>query len=131
MPATLNPIRKHLIKKSLLKGSSQAKAMLDAGLSKATAYHNSGKDNKLLNTVKAEIERDITKEITVKSVLESLKHIQELAIQKNDFSTAARCEELCGKWLAMFTDKQEISQAEKEDNQFSLDRLAKIRLNNG
>lgn len=36
-----------------------------------------------------------------------------------------------GKKEAMFTDKQEISQTEKEDNQFSLERLSRIKAING
>lgn len=128
MPKNINPIRKALVKKSLLKGNSIRQALKDAGYAPGQQRgHNNTTTNPVVKSCIAEIERDITKEITVKSVLESLKHIQSLAISKGDFSTAARCEELCGKWLAMFTDKQEISETEKEDNQFSLERLSRIK----
>ena len=130
MPRTINPIRKALLKKSILrnKGKNIKGAMIEAGYAESTAKRSNA--NKSVQIITAEIERDITKEITVKSVLESLKRIQTLALSKGDFSTATRCEELCGKWLAMFTDKQEISQADKEDNQFSLERLSRIKVDN-
>ena len=128
MPRTLNPIRKALVKKSLLKGKPIREALKDGGYSEAYQRgHNNGTTNPVVKSCQEEIERDIKKEITVETVLKQLTYIQSLAIQDKDFSTATRCEELKGKWLAMFTDKQEISQTEKEDNQFSLDRLSRIK----
>lgn len=127
MPKKINLIRKALLKKSLLAGNTKKQAFLDAGYKKITAEHNITSDNRLLKAVETEICEDIKKQVTVESVLKSLKTIQRLAIKKGDFSSATRCEELCGKWLAMFTDKQEISEIEKEDNQFSLSRLLKIK----
>lgn len=129
MPATINPIRKALVKNEYLKtGGNGYKALKAGGLSESTARHRVRTDNKLLNVVKAEIEEDIKSIITVDYVLNKLKYFVDNA--KND-ADRIRATELLGKWQAMFTDKQEISQAEKEDNQFSLDRLNKIKLNNG
>ncbi len=62
--------------------------------------------------------------ITVEYVLGNLKHLAEVARNEAD---KIRATELLGKYLAMFTDKQEISQTEKEDNQFSMDRLSRIK----
>lgn len=67
--------------------------------------------------------------ITVDYVLGNLKQLAENSKNEAD---KIRATELLGKYLAMFTDKQEISQAEKEDNQFSLERLSRIKaVNNG
>lgn len=125
MPMTINPVRKALLKKEMLKGKSQRQALKDAG------YYpdgNASKDNKLLNTIKAEIQEDIKKLITVDTVLAGLCKIQDLATANKDYSTATRCEELKGKWLSMFTDRQEIVPVEKEENSFSVSRLSKLSL---
>ena len=124
-----NLARKAKLKKELMKGLSYKRAMLNAGFAPSTAHNPH--QAKVVQQCKAEIEQDIKKRITVDSVLKGLEHIQKLATEAEDFSTATRCEELKGKWLAMFTDKTEISESEKEDNQFSLQRLARIKNLNG
>lgn len=125
MPATINPIRKALVKNEYLKtGGNGYKALKAGGLSESTARHRVRANNKLLNVVKAEIEEDIKSIITVDYVLNKLKYFVDNA--KND-ADRIRATELLGKWQAMFTDKQEISQSEKEDNQFSLERLSRIK----
>lgn len=132
MPATINPIRKARLKKELLNPDNRSisSALIKAGYAKASAEGKSGA-MAVVKVCQAEILRDILKETTVKSVLEELDEIKVLSKQEKDYSTAARCIELKGKHLAMFTDKQEISQAEKEDNQFSLERLSRIKQTNG
>ena len=128
MPAKINPIRKALIKKEYLRtGGNGYKSLKAGGLSESTARHRVRANNTLLNVVKAEIENDIQKKINVNYVLSELERIKSLAEANKDFSTATRNMELLGKYLAMFTDKQEISQSEKEDNQFSLERLSRIK----
>jgi len=62
--------------------------------------------------------------ITVEYVLGNLKHLAEVARNEAD---KIRATELLGKYLAMFTEKQEVTTIDKQDNQFSLDRLAKIK----
>lgn len=49
--------------------------------------------------------RDVKREVTREEVLEDLRRIQQLAEDKGDLATAARCAELKGKTLALFTDK--------------------------
>jgi hypothetical protein len=51
-----------------------------------------------------------------------------MAAQAGDFSTATRCEELKGKYLAMFTDKQETTLTDGQDGQFSLGRLSRLQI---
>lgn len=126
MPKTINPIKLAKYKKARLQNKSIRESLLAAGLAKTTSEHKNDSRKGLVKVGEAEILRDITKEITVKSVLEGLCKIQALALADKDYSTSTRCEELKGKWLAMFTDKQEISTVEKEDNQFSINRLIKI-----
>ena len=99
---TINPIRKELVKQSLLKGNTARQALKDAGLSKTTAEHRVRKDNKLLNVARAEILDDIKDRITVEYVLNNLKKLAETSKNKAD---RIRANELLGKWLAMFTDK--------------------------
>ncbi len=98
--------------------------MIKAGYSESTAKRTSG--NASVKIIQAEIVADIQKKITVDSVLAQLNYIQTLAIQDEDFSTATRCEELKGKWLAMFTEKTEITIIDQPDNQFSLERLSRL-----
>lgn len=129
MARTINPVRKALVKKEYLKtGGNGYKALKAGGLTEKTARHSVRANNTLLNIVKAEIEEDIQKIITVDYVLGKLRYFVDHA--KND-ADRIRATELLGKWQAMFTDKQEISQAEKEDNQFSLARISRLKVNNG
>ncbi len=128
MPSTINPIRKALVKKSLLQGNSIRQALKDGGYAPGTQRgKNNGTTTPVVRVCQAEIIKDIQKKITVDTVLAGLCSIQALAIDNKDYSTATRCEELKGKWLAMFTDRTELAQAEKEANQFSLERLSRIK----
>ncbi len=132
MPATINPIRKARLKKELLNPkNSIIKAMKNSGYADSTAHRSSV--NKSVKICMAEIEEEFKLEnVTVDSVLKDLELAKRLCISKKskDLSSFVRACELVGKYLAMFTDKQEISQAEKEDNQFSLERLSRLKQGN-
>ena len=128
MPATINPIRKALVKQSLIQGKSIRQSLKDAGYSERTAHGHADKDFPVVSACNAEIQADIKKQITVESVLKGLCHIQDLALREKDFSTATRCEELKGKWLDMFTDKTSPSTVEAVIMQFSIDRLQLIQI---
>ncbi|KKU25283.1 MAG: hypothetical protein UX38_C0032G0009 [Microgenomates group bacterium GW2011_GWC1_46_16] len=126
MPCKINPIRKALLKKGLLDPKKTIKqALLDAGYAQSTAENSSTVSS--VRICQAEIERDIKKQITVESVLKSIQNIKSLAIADKDFSTAVRCDELCGRWLAMWRDRLEIVPVEATDGQFSVGRLARMR----
>ncbi len=128
MPRTINPIRKALVKTEYLKsGGNGYKALIAGHCKESTARHSVRANNTLLNVVRAEIQRDILKETTVKKVLEELEELRLLATANKDFSTATRCAELKGKWLSMFTERVEISAAEQPDNQFNIERLGRLR----
>ena len=132
MPKTINPIRKARVKRARLKGKSKRASLLEGGYSEATASHHANSMT-VLNCVDAEIIKDIQNKVTIDSVLSNLSIIEELAKTKNDYATATRCEELKGKWLAMFTDKNkivaDISQSYKQElNEYFSNRLKDIEL---
>jgi phage terminase small subunit len=98
---------------------------------------------KLLSNAKIVIAIELKKaelaaknEVTVESVLRNLREIRTMANAKADYSTAARCTELEGKWLAMFTDKQQVEDVTQvqerqrltEEEAAALRRAANIRL---
>ena len=128
MPATINPIRQSLLRKSLLQGKSIRQSMKDAGYSASTAHSNCGKDEPLVKACMKEIQRDIKKKITVEYVLGQIERIKRLAVSKEDFSTALASVVALGKWLAMFTEKTEPSTVENITMQFSIDRLQLIQI---
>jgi len=125
MPRILTPQRKAVLKKSLLENRGAKQALLDAGFSPITA--NNSTSVKAVKVCQAEIEQDIKKLITVETVLKSIQNIKSLAIAAEDFSTATRCDELCGRWLAMWRDRLELVPIESVDAQFSVGRLARMR----
>jgi phage terminase small subunit len=53
---------------------------------------------------------NITEIVNERQVILNLLEDRELARQKNDVSAMARCDELLGKYLAMFTDRQAVKQ---------------------
>ena len=126
MPARLNPIRKSLLKKSLLQGKSIRQSMKDAGYSERTAHGNCDRNEPLVKSCIEEIQDDIKKKITVEKVLKGLEQIREKAYQDKDYSTATRCEELQGKYLAMFTDRREEIVLKADEKDILRPRLAEI-----
>ena len=109
MPKTIDKLRKAKVKQARLQGKSNAQALREAGYSDSTAKHNVDSGNKLLKAVLAEIEAEWKlSDVTVDSVLKELEAIQEAAFKKGDNATAGRMAELKGKYLAMFTDKQQL-----------------------
>ncbi|MDO8488741.1 MAG: hypothetical protein Q7S42_01320 [Candidatus Omnitrophota bacterium] len=128
MSKGINPIRKAKLKASIIKHpeNSLKAHFLEAGYSEATAGHHVGRMS-VLKCVLDELKEWDIKEVTVENVLKKIRAGQELSLQKKDLSTYGFLVQLEGKYLAMFTDKQEISQPEHEDNQFSLERLSRIK----
>ena len=126
MPSTINPIRKALVKKSLLEGVDAKNAQLQAGYSKSYAHNST--NNICVKICQEEILRDIKKQITVEYILSELNRIAKLAEDDKDYSAVIRAKELLGRWLAMFTDKVESSTVENVGMQFSIDRLQLIQI---
>ena len=108
MSKQIAPIKYHKVKQALLKGASGSEALLAAGYSKSVANHHLNKMtvyNRVLEDILSEME---TNDITPKKVIANIECIKRLSIQKGDYSNATKCEELKGRWLAMFTDRQQI-----------------------
>ena len=125
MPATLNPVRKALLKQNLLNPKKSIRqALKDSGYTDSTAHKSSV--NASVKVCMQEIQDDIKKKITVEKVLKGLEQIREKAYQDKDYSTATRCEELQGKYLAMFTDRREEIVLKADEKDILRPRLAEI-----
>ena len=111
MPIAINPIKKDLVKRSIMQGKSFKQSLLDAGYAPNTAGHKVNPNNKLLKDVTKEIQDSFkASDITPDIVLGRLNKDYQLALDKGDLPTATRINELLGKYLALFTDKQQIDQ---------------------
>lgn len=128
MPSTINPIRKAILKKNLLAGKSAIESLKASGYTDNYAHRST--TAKCVKVCNAEIQEDIKKKINVDYVLAELERIKKLAEEDKDFSTATRNVELLGKYLTMFTDRTELAQVDKDSNQFGLNRLSKIKVEN-
>lgn len=129
MPRTINPIRKALLKQSILenKGRNVQAAMIKAGYTKSTAKRTYA--NASVKVIQAEILEDIKGKITEEYILSELERAKKICERKKskDMSSFIRACELLGKWRAMFTDKQEVAVTEQPDNQFSMERLSRLK----
>ena len=104
-------IRREKLKQGLLKGQSIRKSMLEAGYSKATSHGNCNKNDPLVKPCIDEIMAEFkATDITVEYVLKNLREDRELARKKGDIATMRNVDDLLGRYLAMFTDKQEVKQ---------------------
>ena len=125
MPVSLNPVRKAILKKELLNPKNSIRdALLKAGYAPSTAARSGGVQSVKIS--KMEIQEDIKKLITVDKVLKGLEEIRTAAYKDKDYSTATRCEELQGRYLAMFTDRREEIVLNAEEKDTLRPRLAEI-----
>jgi transposase len=133
MPKKINKLKKEKVKQALLQGKSIRQALRFAGYSEGTVHGNANSNtNRLVKACMEEIMTELkAKDVTVDVVIQRLNEDRELARKKGDISTMTRVDELLGKYLAMFTDRQEIAQVESQEAQWSLERVRKLRQNNG
>ncbi len=83
-------------------------SLLEAGYTLKTARHRNG-ICKLAIIGEQQLAEEFDKsKVTVESVLKNLYEDRRLAEAKHDIATMTRVDELIGKYLAMFTDKQQI-----------------------
>jgi hypothetical protein len=95
------------VKSDLLKGKTYKQSLLDNGYTENTA--NMGAENKVIQEALIKINQEIKEsDVTVELVLRRLNEDRELARKKKDTATMTRCDELYGKFLAMFTERTEI-----------------------
>jgi hypothetical protein len=70
--------------------------------------------------------------VSTDSVVENLTHDRDMARAKGDWAAAIRADELIGKTLGVFVDKQEITEPERRDldaaEKAEASELARLRL---
>ena len=96
-----------------------AKSAIAAGYSEASA-RNTATDllkkpdvqQRIRELHTANMQRNM---ITVDKVLADLEHDKLIAREKGDIASAIRADELQGKYLALFTDRQEISEPARRE----------------
>ena len=104
--------------------------LLNNGFSMATAEHHAG-GVKVLNEAIKEVNEEIKQAgVTVEVIVEELAQDKARCIASGDTSSMVRCTELKGKTIGAFIEKSEVSQVEKEENQFLLSRLSRLKSDN-
>ena len=98
-----------------------AKTAVKVGYSKSYAYHDIHKN---LVSPCSKV-REYFTEATVKR---DIKKIKKLTLKAKDYTNALRATELETKILGMITEKTQDVPVNKDDNQFSLDRLSRIKI---
>ncbi len=126
----LRDIKQQRIKKDIKDNPNITKKdlMLKNGYALTTASHKNGACG-LVERAIAEVREELKHSgITPDFIIHRLEEDRKFAIKKKDASTAVRVTELQGKSIGLFIDKSEVSQVEKAENQFFLDRLARLRV---
>ena len=101
-------IRKEIVKRELKKGVSAKGALLKAKYSYSTANHSTS--TPVIKVCQMEILEELrAKDITIDLVIKRLNQDRDGALSKGDYATATKVDELLGKYLAMFTDRKEIT----------------------
>jgi len=128
----IDPLKKAKYKQARKEGLPINQALLAAGYKETTANHkNNRKTNQLVKVGDQElIEEFKLEDLTPKSVLASLTRLRALCLKNNKYAEVIRIEELMGKYLAMWTDKTQITNVESQDDyQFATSRLLGIKAN--
>ena len=127
MPKGINPIKKLKVKQGLLSGKSAKDSVLEAGYSKSSANNATA-----LSSVKQcqdEIRKELlAKDITADLIISRLNEDRTLAIKKRDYATATRCDELLGKFIALFREHQVVEQSIPDSDKL-LSKLRNIHIN--
>ena len=107
MARTVDPIKQQKVETAMKRGESAKDALLQAGYTIKTAIRSTA--NKSVKISQDNIMRELkASDVTIDLVIKNLNEDRELARKKHDISTMSRCDELLGKYLAMFTDKQKV-----------------------
>lgn len=126
MPKGINPIRKAKLKQELLKSNQSIKsAVIKAGYSENSAInaHRLTVVKRCLEEIEAQFKLS---ELTPEMVIQQLQATRQLALEKRDYATAAFCSTQLGKYLAMFTDRNESNVSVKVCPE-EKDELIKLR----
>lgn len=100
MPATINPIRKALVKKSLLEGKSIRQSLKDGGYSERVAHGNCDKDFPVVKSCMGEIIKEISfKDLTPEHFTKRSELIFSKAVdrKKPDLTNGMRALEFQGR----------------------------------
>ena len=129
MPATVNPLKKAIVTRELLKGKSARQALKTAKYSKSAirqSTHNAVVKQSMKN-IMASFDKSV---ITTDYVLSELEKAKKLCIKgkKKDMSSFIRACELLGKYLQMWSDSNINILVNNADSQFSLaNRVKKLK----
>lgn len=121
MPASINPIRKAKVKKSLLEGKSIRQALSDGGYAPATQRgNNNSTKNRLVKTCITEIQQSLrAANITPDWLLKRFDTTQAAAFKTKDFSTALAADIAIAKFVAQIAEKHDIQFSDEEKSEFS------------
>ena len=109
MSKQINPLSYQLVKEARKRGLSKSQALIAGKYSEATANHHSHRMS-VIKCVDREIEEEYrARDITVDLVIRNLTTVRQLALTKQDYATVVKIDELLGKYIAMFTDKSQVS----------------------
>ena len=102
--------------------------MKDAGWSDKTAHGHCDQFEPVVKGCIDEIMAEFrASDITVAKVLSNLYEDRELARKKNDIATMKEVDALLGKYLAMFTEKQTITQDIRLTNEQKAELVNRIK----
>lgn len=116
----IDKIKKAKVKKSLIEGKTAKQALLDAGYSKATARKSTLA--RVVKECQSEIIQGIRKKISEDYIISNLLQDRDLALAKEDYSTATRINELLGKYLSMFSDKLKLQNDLPQEDEQSINQ---------
>jgi hypothetical protein len=103
-----DPLKIEKYKQARLKGASKARALLEAGYKKTTAYHKASQ-TEVVKSCEPELIKEMkASEITVEWVVNQL--LKELVAPDAKASDRIRVAELLGKYLNMFKEAQHTTQ---------------------
>ena len=109
------------VARELKKGKSKQKALLANDYSES--YARQGERAVVVQEALCKIMTELkASDITPEMVINRLNYDRDLAEKKGDIATMTRVDELLGKYLAMFTDKQEIQTKDMTKDAFELIR---------
>lgn len=124
----IQPVKREKLKQGLLRGKSIRQSMKDAGWSEKTAHGHCDQYEPVVKGCIDEIMAEFkVSDITVSKVLSNLYEDRELARKKNDIATMKEVDALLGKYLAMFTEKQAITQDIKLTDQQKAEIVNRIK----
>ena len=105
MPKNIDPIKQQIVETALKQGDSARKALTKAHYSEGHIMRST--KNKIVKDSRENIMKELrAADITPELLINRLNEDRELARRKGDISTMTRVDELLGKFITMFSDRQ-------------------------